>query len=124
MTVGERLPVELDRDGPSAPPRANGELVFSEPWESRVFGVTLALHEQGVFGWDEFRDELVGAIALWEGDHPDLHGYRYYECWLEALQSLLARHGIVGPVQLTDRVGVLLARPRGHDHGHAEEPHP
>lgn len=27
----------LDVDGPAAPPRANGELVFAEPWESRAW---------------------------------------------------------------------------------------
>ncbi|HEY1282138.1 MAG TPA: nitrile hydratase accessory protein [Acidimicrobiales bacterium] len=122
MTVGERVPVELDIDGPSAPPRANGELVFSEPWESRVFGVTVALHEHGAFPWDEFRDELVAAIGRWERDSPDSSDYRYYECWLEALQSLLARRRIVGPDQLTDRVSVLRARPAGHDHHHIDEP--
>ena len=32
----ENLPAELDLDGPSAPPRSNGALVFEEPWESRA----------------------------------------------------------------------------------------
>ncbi|MFD9651474.1 hypothetical protein [Streptomyces mirabilis] len=27
----------LDIEGPAAPPRSNGELVFAEPWESRAF---------------------------------------------------------------------------------------
>ena len=35
-------------EGVAAPPRANGELVFAAPWESRVFGVTMALREAGV----------------------------------------------------------------------------
>ena len=33
--------------GHDGPPRANGELVFEAPWESRAFGVAVALHESG-----------------------------------------------------------------------------
>ena len=33
----------LDTEGPAAPPRANGELVFTAPWQSRIFGTTMHL---------------------------------------------------------------------------------
>ena len=36
----------LDAEGPAAPPRSNGELVFEAPWEARLFGVTMI--EKGV----------------------------------------------------------------------------
>ena len=49
------MTAELDRDGPAAPPRRNGELVFAAPWERQLFGVTMALHERGVFAWGDFR---------------------------------------------------------------------
>ena len=39
----------LDQEGPAAPPRTNGELVFELPWESRVFGLTMSLYEAGQF---------------------------------------------------------------------------
>ncbi|MFF3919955.1 hypothetical protein ACFYZB_42375 [Streptomyces sp. NPDC001852] len=29
----------LDTEGPAAPPRSNGELLFAEPWESRACGM-------------------------------------------------------------------------------------
>ena len=38
----------LDIEGPAAPPRSNGELVFAEPWESRAFGMAVTLYEAGV----------------------------------------------------------------------------
>ena len=44
------------RDGPAAIPRRNGEPVFNEPWESRVFGMAVGLCERGFYDWDEFRD--------------------------------------------------------------------
>jgi len=60
----------LDIEGPAAPPRANGELVFAEPWEGRAFGLTMALADRGVLSYDAFREVLITRIAAWEADHP------------------------------------------------------
>lgn len=48
--------------GDAAPPRENGELVFDEPWQARLFGVTLDLVESGALSWSEFQQELIVAI--------------------------------------------------------------
>ena len=111
------LPVELDVEGPSSPPRSNGELVFAEPWESRAFGVTIALHQDGLFTWDEFKDRLIAAIARREAAHPDGEDYRYYACWLDALQTLLDERHILPDADVARRATELAARPAGHDHG-------
>ena len=111
---------ELPESGPAAPPRANGELVFREPWESRAFGIAVSLHEQGLFAWDEFRQRLIEEIAAWERAHPaaetEAEGYRYYERWLAALERLLADKGLCAGEQLATRAAELAARPAGHDH--------
>ena len=109
-------PVELAITGPAAPPRANGELVFAAPWESRVFGVTIALHEAGVFEWNEFQQRLIAAVGRWERDHPDGRDYRYYDCWYEALESLVDDRGIVAAEVVRERATELASRPAGHDH--------
>jgi nitrile hydratase accessory protein len=106
----------LDASGPAAPPRRNGELVFAAPWESRVFGITMALHEQGRFEWDEFRDRLVAAIARAEGAHAPGVPFPYYACWFEALEALLAAKGLCAADAVRARTGELAARPAGHDH--------
>ena len=46
--------LNLDVIGPAAVPRKNGELVFETPWESRSFGIAVALSKSGVFDWEEF----------------------------------------------------------------------
>ena len=110
-------PVELGISGPGAPPRSNGEMVFDAPWESRLFGVTLALVEAERFTWSEFQQRLIAAVRRWEAEHPDGEGYRYYERWAEALEPLLDDLGILA-VETTDaRVLALASRPAGHDHG-------
>jgi nitrile hydratase accessory protein len=102
----------LDAAGPAAPPRRNGELVFAAPWESRIFGVTLALHAAGHFAWDEFRARLIAEIARREQE-PD---WKYYDCWTAALEDLLAAKGLCAADELAARERGLAARPAGHDH--------
>jgi nitrile hydratase accessory protein len=112
----------LEWDGPVAPPRRNGELVFDALWESRVFGMTMTLYERGTFAWDEFRDRLIAAIGNWERAHhgDDPATYRYWECWLTAFESLLSDKGLCPPTALAARVAELAARPKGHDHRHPD----
>jgi len=106
----------LDIAGPAAPPRANGELIFTEPWESRAFGLAVTLHAGGAFEWEDFRQELITAVARWEQDHPAAEGWSYYTCWLEALEHVLAAESLVGPDDLEQRAAELAGRPSGHDH--------
>ena len=105
----------LDVEGAAAPPRQNGELVFAAPWESRLFGITLALHERGLFDWEEFRAELIAEIARWERA-ADGAEWSYYERWQVALERVLAAKGLCGAAELDARAGELAARPAGHDH--------
>lgn len=106
----------LDAEGPAAPPRENGELVFGAPWESRLFGLTMALYDAGHFAWDDFRRLLIEEIGEWDrADHPD-DEWNYYERWAVAFERLLDAKGICGMAELGERIGDFTARPHGHDH--------
>jgi nitrile hydratase accessory protein len=113
----------LDSAGPAAPPRDNGELVFAAPWESRAFGVAMALHEAGAFDWEDFRQQLIAEIGTWETAGRDREDWSYYRCWLRALERLLADRGLVPGEDLRARADLLAARPPdhgppGHRHDH------
>jgi nitrile hydratase accessory protein len=108
----------LDIEGPAAPPRSNGELVFAEPWESRAFGLAMALNAGGVFEWEDFRQQLIAAIGEAERDADPSEPYSYYRCWLLALERVLDAGGVVSSEQLVHRAEELDSRPAGHDHGH------
>ena len=106
----------LDSVGPAAPPRDNGELVFAAPWESRAFGVALALHDAGRIDWEDFRQSLIHEVGEWEAAHPSREGWNYYECWLRALERVVSGKGLAGAGDLRARLDLLAARPAGHDH--------
>ena len=111
--------------GLAAPPRRNGELVFGAPWESRLFGVTLALCEAGLFEWEEFRRLLCDEIRAWEAEsHPE-ESFRYYALWQAAFERLLAAKRLCTAPELESRARALAARPEGHDHarGHDDPSH-
>ncbi|MDE2850536.1 MAG: nitrile hydratase accessory protein [Acidobacteriota bacterium] len=114
------LPVRLDEDGALAPPRSNGELAFSAPWESRLFGLTMALVEAGRLDWEAFRGRLIGAIAAWEGAARD-EEWNYWQCWQEAFEDSLEAAGLVATPEIDRLTGQLAARPHGHDHGHGHD---
>ena len=93
----EGAPLTVDQvmsrmEGPAALPRRNGELVFEEPWQGRVFGMAIALHEQGAYEWEEFRQALIDRIAAAERRGGP---FVYYEIWLETFESLLSTKGLV-----------------------------
>jgi nitrile hydratase accessory protein len=90
-----------DMEGPSALPRKNGELVFGDVWEGRVFGLATAMHEGRHFEWDEFRERLIKEIA--HADRGD-EGSSYYECWLNAFERLLVAGGLLSRDEVAARL--------------------
>lgn len=113
--VAETL--DLPEEGPVAPPRSNGELVFEAPWEGRLFGLTLAMIEAKAFTWKEFQAELVAEIAGWESEHQEEGAdYSYYRRWLAAFERTLAAHGLCSEESQRQRADELSRRPHGHDH--------
>lgn len=93
---------ELRAALPELPFDDNGP-VFRAPWEAQAFAMTLALHERGVFTWQEWAHALSEAIkdAQAAGD-PD-HGDTYYAHWLHALERLSTAKGCVSPATLEQR---------------------
>jgi nitrile hydratase accessory protein len=106
----------LPVDGPGAPPRSNGELVFAEPWESRAFGMAVALHDSGLFVWQRFQAALIARIGAWEAAPPAGERWDYYRHWLAALEDVLAAAGTVAGGEVAARARALAGRPAGHGH--------
>ncbi|PYM65415.1 MAG: nitrile hydratase accessory protein [Candidatus Rokuibacteriota bacterium] len=86
-------------EGRAALPRKNGELLFEEPWQGRAFGMAVALHEQGIYEWEEFRQALIAQIAAAEARGGP---FGYYQIWLATFEELLARKGLVTPEEVEE----------------------
>jgi len=92
-----------EMSGAAALPRKSGELVFHDPWQRKVFSLTVALCEQGLYHWDEFRDRLIAEIAAAErvaSTDASPSSPSYYESWLAAFEKLVIEKGICTPEQL------------------------
>lgn len=87
--MAEDIAAQLAKDGPAAPPRDNGELMFESPWESRLFGMTMALCEKGHIEWSVFQQQLIAEIGYWERTAKPDEDYHYYHHWLAALETVL-----------------------------------
>jgi nitrile hydratase accessory protein len=97
----------LPADGPTAPPRKNGELVFEEPWERDVFGLTMALCENGALDWEEFRARLISALA----ENPAA----YWETWASALEEMVVDKRLVEGMELAEKAREMAVAFH-HDH--------
>lgn len=89
--------------GAAALPRANGELVFSAPWEGRALGLALGVTDGLDLDWDRFRQLLIRAID----EKPERP---YYESWVAALEALVIEEGLATRAELDRRAGVPEVR--------------
>lgn len=102
-------------------PRKNGELVFDAPWESRAFGLAVALNEQGLFSWHEFSQGLADEIAAAEAAGSSSS---YYERWLATLERLVTRQALISPAELeAQALAQALHDAHDHDHDHDHDHH-
>ena len=56
--------------------------VFEEPWQAEAFAIVVALHERGLFTWNQWADALSTHVKAPGGEN-------YYAAWLAALEKLL-----------------------------------
>lgn len=106
---------ELATEGPAAPPRENGELVFDAPWQSRAFGIAAALADEGRIAWPDFQAALIARVANAPTTAtPD----GYWRCWLDALGDVTAASNDVDTQAWTERSVAFANRAPGHDHSH------
>jgi nitrile hydratase accessory protein len=124
-------------------PTDDGDPVFNEAWQARIFGLAVAMRGQGgVYEWKSFQQRLSDEIAAAEGatdeaaSTPDAIEDEYYHQWMSALERLLIERGHVDKSKLRRRTVEFMEGERTaaefvegehhhdeeHNH-HDEEPH-
>ena len=113
----EHLLLELPHQEAIRP--ENGEVAFATAWEIRAFALALAAHQSGQYDWSQFQQALIAAIRTWE-DTGTEEQWRYYDRWLEALETLLAERGVLDESELDERTRTVLTTPRDMHHQRAK----
>lgn len=96
--------------------------VFPTPWAARAFALVHAMAQAGWFKLPEFQQALIASIR----SHEQAHGCvgddaSYYDCWLEALTSLLRQRGLQQRLEAAEVA--LRSQPAVRAHAHDEEHH-
>lgn len=109
---GQHFPLQpTDEDGP----------VFREPWEAQAFSLVIALHQQGLFSWDQWATALSEEISkAQQQDDPDL-GDTYYQHWLNALEKICQLNGLSDSLEMKSRKKLWHSAYVNTPHGQAVE---
>lgn len=98
-------------------------LVFESPWSARVFGITLAVAESGLFTLSEFQQALIESIGTQEKIKPIDSDEVYYSRWIEALVDLLrSKQALSDQALLTIEARIRAALQHQHDHAGHQHP--
>jgi len=109
QTKFEHFAVTSMMGSETSPPRSNGTLKFARAWEERAFGIAIALSKKGHYEWEEFRQELIAAIASWEAAHcKDDPSWDYYQRWFVALERMAIESDLVSHEELEARTVEIL----------------
>ncbi|MGI8753887.1 MAG: nitrile hydratase accessory protein [Acidimicrobiales bacterium] len=112
----EHLLVQLPHQEAIRP--TDGEVAFETAWEIRAFALAVAAYEDGRYEWTEFQEALVDSIRRWE-ESGQPTPWRYYDRWLEALEEVLGRGGVVTATEVDERTAAVLTTPRDAHHQRA-----
>ncbi len=93
--MSEEFPLDM-----SGFPRDPEGPLFNQPWEARAFALVLRLHERGLFTWTEWAAALADEIRAAEAAGDTRCGQTYYELWLRALETMVARKGAASGEEL------------------------
>ncbi|MGL4621199.1 nitrile hydratase accessory protein [Chroococcidiopsis sp.] len=109
QTKFEHFAVTSMMGSETSPPRSNGSLKFDRAWEERAFGIAIALSKKGYYEWEEFRQELIAAIASWEATHcTDDPSWDYYQRWFAALERMAIESDLISNEELEARTVEIL----------------
>lgn len=76
--------------------------------------MVVALHERGLFSWDEWAHTLSGEPKA-PGVAAD--GSDYFHCWLRALERMLAAKGVAAAFEIDDLTQAWHRAARATPHG-------
>lgn len=98
------------------------EPVFHAPWQARLFAVTVALVERGLFAWPDWTRAFAAALRAAEAratppEDAEARAAVHWHAWSEALSALLAERGVATPAELARCAGAWQEAAARTPHG-------
>lgn len=88
------------------------ETPFTEPWQARIFALTVAMNEAGHFTWNEWAS-VFGVHLKGTRDGAD----DYWRAWAAALEAMLAQKGVSGAGDVAELAARWQAAAHATPHG-------
>ena len=70
----------------------DGEPAFDEAWQAQALAIADSLVQTGLFSAEDWSQTLGAALRQAETDGASDDQHTYYQCVLNALETLIARH--------------------------------
>ena len=116
MNLPEQHRAAIAQVAASIPAMRGDGPVFQAPWQTRIFGLIVAMVQNGTFPWTAFQSRLGALITAMEQDEPaqtaDLVESRYFDCWLQAAEKTLIEQNLLTTQEVDDKIvslGSLIA---------------
>lgn len=90
-------------------PRDDNGPVFEEPWQAQAFAVVVDLIESGKLDRTEWAERLGAALTAAESRGEFDTGRRYYDHWLDALETLVIEHRFADGDELANEKATIDA---------------
>jgi nitrile hydratase accessory protein len=95
----------------------DGEPAFDEAWQAEALAIADTLVQNGLFSASDWSDALGSALRQAAADGASDDQQTYYQCVVDALESLIAQHSEIDRPSMTamraDWEQAYLATPHG-----------
>ena len=102
LTLEQIASACADNGGQRLPLPAGGSPTgaFDAPWQAHAFGLTLLLHQRGIFTWPQWAAALASEIRRAQESGAVDDGSTYYEHWLHTLEHFVIQEKLGTPGQI------------------------
>lgn len=93
--------------------------IFQEPWQAKVFALTVELYSKGQFSWRDWTTMLSEELNDRSKTFGTAKESSCYDHWLRALEKLVLERGIADRISLDKRKEAWADAYRKTPHGRA-----
>jgi nitrile hydratase accessory protein len=94
---------------------------FDAPWQAQAFAIVVELNKARLLDWNEWVGVFSQEIARSPARAGESRNDTYYRQWLDALERIVAKRGLLAPADTNSRAAEWRAAYINTPHGQAVE---